>query len=282
MKIALGSVQFGIHYGINNQTGIPSDEQVIEILDVAEANHIHLIDTASAYGNAELRLGNLSGGKFAFVSKFQAVHSPRELAKACFTTLQHLKVDSLYGYIAHQANFILQQPDSWKVLEDLKQQGKIQKIGYSLYYPDQLKQLLDLNFIPDIVQLPYSLLDRKFEQSLLDLASIQTEVHVRSVFLQGLYLMNPLQLPDRIAPLKSAIEQLGDICNNYKIQMTALALSYAVHHPGIGKVLMGVDTANQLKQNLDAILPIELMEEVREQINTITVDQHELLNPANW
>ena len=282
MKIALGSVQFGIQYGINNQTGIPSDEQVNEILDVAEVNDIRLIDTASAYGNAEERLGNLSGGKFAFVCKFQAVHTPAELEKACFTTMQHLKVDSLYGYMAHQANFILQQPDSWNVLKDLKQQGKIQKIGYSLYYPDELKQLLDLNCIPDIVQLPYSLLDRKFEQSLLDLASIQTEVHARSVFLQGLYLMDALQFPERFAPLRSAIEQLGDICNRYQIQMLALALSYAVHHPGIGKVVIGVDTANQLKQNLDAILPIELMEEVREQILSITLTKPELLNPANW
>mgnify|MGYP000716162638 CR=1 FL=1 len=169
MKIALGSVQFGIQYGINNQTGIPSDTQVSEILGVAESNHIRLIDTASAYGNAEERLGNLSGGKFAFVSKFQAVHTTADLENACYASLSHLKVDSFYGYMAHQANFILQQPDTWKVLEDLKQQGKIQKIGYSLYYPDQLKQLLDLNCIPDIVQLPYSILDRKFEQSLLDL-----------------------------------------------------------------------------------------------------------------
>ncbi len=282
MKIALGSVQFGIQYGINNQTGIPSDEQVNEILNVAKANHIRLIDTASAYGNAEERLGSLSGGKFEFVSKFQAVQSPAELEKACFTTLYQLKVDSLYGYMAHQTNFILQQPDSWKVLEDLKQRGKIQKIGYSLYYPDQLKQLLDLNCIPDIVQLPYSLLDRKFEESLIDLASLHTEVHVRSVFLQGLYLMDPLQFPERMSSLRSAIEQLGEICIKYQIQMSALALSFAMHHPGIGKVVMGVDTAHQLKQNLDAILPIELMEEVREQILSITVTQPEILNPANW
>ena len=176
----------------------------------------------------------------------------------------------------------MQQPESWKVLEDLKMQGKIQKIGYSVYFPDQLKQLLDLNCIPDIVQLPYSLLDRKFEQALLDLASIQTEVHARSVFLQGLYLMDPLQFPERIAPLRSAVEQLREICSRYNIQMSALALNYAMHHPGIGKVVMGVDTASQLKQNLDAIIPIELIEEVRENILDISVTKPELLNPANW
>ncbi len=282
VKIALGSVQFGIQYGINNQTGIPDDEQIQEIFGVAELNKIHLIDTASAYGNAEERLGNLSGGKFGFVSKFQAVQSPEDLEKACSKSLQYLKVSSLYGYMAHHADFILERPDNWNVLQDLKEQGKIQKIGYSLYYPEQLQRLLDFNCIPDIVQLPYSLLDRKFEQAMVELAAIETEVHVRSVFLQGLYLMNPILFPERVAPLRTAVEQLQVICKRYEIDMAALALSYAVHHPRIGKVVMGVDTSNQLKKNLDSVLPVDLMNDVNKQILEISVAEPELLNPANW
>jgi aryl-alcohol dehydrogenase-like predicted oxidoreductase len=282
LKIALGSVQFGLSYGINNKAGIPSDEQVLNILQFAFNHGIDMIDTAAAYGNAEERLGKCNKNRFKFMSKFPTVNNLETLKSTFHQTLADLDVPKLYGYMAHQADVLIANPDYWKTLKSLKDEGKVEKIGYSLYHPEQLQKLETLDCIPDIVQLPYSLLDRKFESALSQLAEWNTEVHVRSVFLQGLYFMNPDHLPEKMQPLKPAIEAIGNICRKEEIDIPALALSFALHHPNIHKVVIGIDNVEQFEQNLASIISSERIDEIRPQIIDILVSQPELLIPVNW
>ena len=108
----------------------------------------------------------ISNSKFDIITKFPNVDSKEDLELALSESLQKLNVSSIYGYLAHNADVLIQKPSLWEVLLEAKKEGKIKKIGYSLYTPEQLERLLDLNCIPDLVQLPYSILDRKFEKQL--------------------------------------------------------------------------------------------------------------------
>ena len=72
-KIILGTVQFGLDYGINNNNGKPSNETVFNILNTARQNGIEILDTAEAYGSAIPTIGEYhheSISKFKIVSKF--------------------------------------------------------------------------------------------------------------------------------------------------------------------------------------------------------------------
>lgn len=282
IKITLGTVQFGINYGISNTHGVPSDEALKEILSVANEAGIHQLDTALAYGNAEERLGLFADNRFQIVTKFPAVASQEELENTLEQSLTRLKTNSVYGYLAHNADILIENPCLWETLQKAKNEGKINKIGFSLYHPEQLEKLLALNIVPDLVQLPYSILDRKFESKLTELKLLGTEIHVRSVFLQGLYFMNPKQLPEKLQPLTEALTELQAICTENEVIVGDVALNYVISNPNIDKVVMGVETAAQLQQNIQMVSDWKADSDLFFKIEAIEVKNKSLLNPVNW
>lgn len=281
-KLAIGSVQFGIPYGINNVIGVPHKEEVSAILELAKRVGIDLIDTASVYGDAEKVLGENDLLSFKVVSKFSKCENIPDFANQLETTLHRLHVESIYGFMAHNANELIEKNWLWDALKESKATGSIQKIGYSLYTPEQLEVLLDKQMVPEIVQLPFSILDRKFESYLALLKGLGVEIHVRSVFLQGLYFMNPDQLPIKLQPLKSVLKKLMDCCDRYEMPIRSVALNFAVDHLMIDKVVVGVESVNQLEENISAIERRENMKTLYNEIREIEVENSNLLNPSNW
>ena len=281
-KLCVGTVQFGIPYGINNAVGIPSPNDIKEIFKIAKQAGIALLDTAYLYGDAETKIGELAEQKFTIVTKFSSVKNAEELTNELAISLNRLKTTSLYGYLAHNADTLIENPDLWQTLQQAKENKQVEKIGYSLYSTQQLEKLLDLNLIPDLVQLPYSLLDRKFEPFFPQLKQLGTEIHARSVFLQGLYYMDTLQLPTKLQDLKPNLREIQDCCKEYHVSIGALALNFAVTNPFIDKVVIGVDNPLQLQQNTHAVQAWRQNEKLIDRINKIEVTNKELLNPVNW
>lgn len=284
MKLTLGTVQFGINYGISNTDGVPSDAVLSEILDLAKTAGMDCLDTANAYGNAEERLGLYNNNRFKVVTKFPKVTSPNELKSSLNDSLQKLKQETVYGYLAHNADILIENPKLWQTLLQLKEEKKVQKIGYSLYDPLQLQKLLELDCIPDLVQLPYSMLDRKFESAIEVLKKQGTEIHVRSVFLQGLYFMDPQQLPEKLQPLEKALSALHQISKEEKIPVSAIALHFVLQNQNIDQVIIGVATVKQLRENIDMVndCNCNCNESVFSKIRSIEILNKELLNPVNW
>lgn len=281
-KLTLGTVQFGLNYGISNQHGVPDDAELQAILKLAKQNEIHMLDTAAAYGNAEERLGLNVRNQFDIITKFPNVGSEKELEKQLKISLDRLKTDHIYGYLAHNADLLIENPGFWNILQEAKSQNKIQKIGYSLYHPEQLHQLIALNCVPDLVQLPYSILDRKFENELSILKKMGTEIHVRSVFLQGLYFMDIGNLSVKLQPLQPALQKLLSFCADENVTVAEAALNFAVSNPEIDKVVIGVENAAQLQNNTDMVAGWKSNPGLFSKINTIDVEDKALLNPANW
>lgn len=282
MKLALGTVQFGLQYGISNTKGIPTDLDLSQIFETALKNNIYTFDTAIAYGNAEERIASFLPNEAQIISKFPKYGSNSELKENIERSIIRLKQDRLYGFIAHNGDFLIENPKLWDVLVNLKTKSKIQKIGYSLYTPEQLEKLLQLDLTPDIIQIPFSLLDKKFTPYFEELKNTNVEIHCRSVFLQGLYFLNTESLPEKLIPLKTELNKLKEIANQYKISIADLALNFACLNKNIDKVVIGVENEKQLTDNINAVNHWNLDNSIFEAINTIKVTNKELLNPANW
>lgn len=282
MKVALGTVQFGLQYGISNTNGVPTDVVMNEIFNNASQNGINTFDTAVAYGNAEERIANFLPNKAEIISKFPKTDSKSELENIIQYSISRLKRDNLYGFMAHNGDFLIENPQLWEVLENLKQENKIQKIGYSLYTPEQLEQLLALDLVPDIIQIPYSLLDRKFEPYFADLQQKNVEIHCRSVFLQGLYFLDPEKLPEKLVPLNPELKRLQSICQSNQVKMSDVALNFAYSNTYVDKIVIGIENEMQLNENINSIKNWNKNNSIFDEIKLITVNNKELLNPANW
>ena len=275
MKLILGTVQFGLQYGINSSER-PSTENVTDILSVAYDNGINTLDTSAAYGNAEQILGNIINQEkqpFQIISKYPKGTVP--ILEQIELTLKELKQESIYGYILHHFDTYKNTPEVWKDMEQLKAHGKVHKIGFSIYTPEQLRYIWDNNIQFDLIQFQYNLFDRQFEPYMQQLKDNSVEIHTRSTFLQGLFFKNPNALPEKLKPLKPYLEKLHKYAHEKKLSIEQVALNYNLQNPLIDKVLIGVDNTEQLQANIDAIIktPIEL---------NIDVKEKELLNPSNW
>lgn len=282
MKLALGTVQFGIQYGISNKSGIPNEESLKAIFETCRLHQINTFDTAIAYGNAEERIGLLLQQSAEVVSKFPKIEQVEEVGNYLNDSLKRLNRSCLEGFIAHNADFLIDKPEVWKSLQVLKKLGKVKKIGFSLYSPQQLEQLLAMDIIPDLVQLPYSIFDRKFEPFFKLLKDKQVEIHIRSVFLQGLYFLDSNALPEKLLPLKDNLDQLQNICKSRSLNVNDVCLNFVNDNPLIDKIVIGVENTTQLLENINSIQNWNSNVEIWDSIRAIEIKNLELLNPVNW
>lgn len=248
-KIALGTVQFGLKYGISNQDGKVQEHEVNAILDLCKISGISVIDTASAYGNAEQVLGRAGVNDFKIVSKFLPNTTNEAFNQQFEESCKHLNQNKLYAYLAHRPENLLEQPQEWEMLQSLKEAGRVQKIGYSLNKPQELEDLLNKGFIPDIVQIPYNFLDRRFEQFRDDFKNNGVEVHARSAFLQGLLLMNLENLPVFFKSIQPVLQRMREHIND----LPGTLLRFVLEADFVNYVVIGVESKHQLNNNLSSL-----------------------------
>lgn len=281
-KIVLGTVQFGVNYGINNTSGQVSLDEVCKILKIAEEKGIRCLDTSSGYGASEIVLGKAikeTNTFFNIVSKYPRCE---ESVRSTFEkSLANLGVESLYGYLVHHFEFYQKKPEIFDEMTDLKNEGKIKKVGFSLYNVEQLEYLLDKGVKFDILQFPYNIFDKQFEPYMPKLAELGIEIHTRSAFLQGLFFKDTNTLPEKLKPLKNYLDELHAYCANRGLSVERLALGYVLANPNVNGALIGVDNHEQLETNLK-VASVKLSQEDIDYISNIDIKEKALLNPVNW
>ena len=281
-KLVLGTVQFGVNYGINNTTGQVPLSEVVEILKIASKAGIKTLDTSSGYGESEMVLGKAMqeiGTQFQLVSKYPT--STIGVKETFDESLKKLGIDSIYGYMVHHYDFYQKHPDIYDVMKELKSKGKIKKIGFSLYTVEQLQTLLDNNVEIDILQFPYNIFDRQFESYMPQLVGNGVEIHTRSAFLQGLFFKDTDTLSEKLKPLKKYLDILHQYCQQHHISIEELALGYVMANTNVKGALIGVDNHIQLESNLK-VASKQLSKDNIDFIKSIDIQEKELLNPVNW
>lgn len=273
-KLVLGTVQFGLQYGVNS-AGRPSQEAVKSILNEAAKGGITTLDTSSAYGNSEEILGECTtpNENFKIVSKYPKGETP--VGEMFKSSLKRLKVEKLYGYLLHHFEVYKNSPKVWDDFVVLKESGKVQKIGFSLYTPEELEFILKNGSPFDLIQVPFNIFDKKFLPYMKELHEKGVEIHVRSTFLQGLFFKDRNALPEKLQPMRKYLLLLDEFSKKSGLSISEIALNYNLQNPYIDGVLIGVDNVEQIKMNLNSVkdTPIDIEIEVKEQ---------ELLNPVNW
>jgi aryl-alcohol dehydrogenase-like predicted oxidoreductase len=156
------------------------------------------------------------------------------------------------------------------------------RIGVSLYTNEELEALLEDDLVT-VVQLPFNLLDNQLKRgSIIErLRERKKEIHTRSCFLQGLFFMDEAKIPEKIASVKPFLRKLKRIADENKIDMGQLALQYALSKDYIDRVLIGVETIQQLEKNI-SWAEEKIDSEILNQVDLIDVIALETLNPSQW
>jgi aryl-alcohol dehydrogenase-like predicted oxidoreductase len=273
-KIGIGTVQFGLNYGISNTLGQTNSEEVANILSYCKTNGITILDTAYGYGDSEKVLGQNVLKEFKIISKFLSPKDTISIAEQFKISTERLKTKKLYGYLAHRPMDVYENPSQWEEIKNMKSNGFVEKIGFSFNTPEEIDLVLEAAMIPDLVQVPFNFFDNRFEEKLIFLKeNYNCEIHTRSVFLQGLFFTNPDKLPDFFNPIKALLEDFKETHAN----LTGSLLKFALSKPFIDCVIIGVNNIKQLKENMNS-----LEESVIPKRNIEQIIPNEILIPSHW
>ena len=285
MKIALGTVQFGLDYGIANNQGKVNTNIATNILMHAQLAGIDTLDTASVYGNSEELLGEIGVKDWRVITKLSNVPNLCDdislwVREQVFKSIQRLKVRSIAGLLLHDTGQLtgLHGQQIWSALKTLKDEGVIEKIGFSIYHPNEL-EILWGSYRPDIVQAPYNIFDRRLEQSgwLQIMSDYRVEIHIRSVFLQGLLLMDKDSRPIKFNRWSYSFDLLEKWLKGNNTTALQACLSLPLNDDRINRIVIGVDNTQQLKSKLverDINAPVPPL--------SLCLDDVDLINPSQW
>lgn len=283
-KLVLGTAQFGMDYGINNNRGKIPREEVFKILNEALSSGIDTFDTAYAYGESEIAIGDFIRtfqGNLKIISKLPKCE-PSEVESFFNISVDRLGVDSLHGYYIHSFQNYIENPGIWEILEEMKAYGRIGKIGFSLYYPSELEYILNNNINVDMIQVPYSVFDRRFEKYFPILINKNVEVYVRSIFLQGLGFRDPLKLEGNFEKIKDKILGLRSISKKMNIPLASLFLNFAMLNNSVNRVVIGVDSLENLKEIVATSAQEDEVKQIMEELASFREDDEQIILPVNW
>lgn len=278
MRLALGTVQFGLDYGISNHAGEVADAELGAILTLARKLGMDTLDTAQAYGKAEARLGVCNTTDFRVITKLSPNIDAADLAVSLESSLQRLARPSVEGLLLHRSQDA--SPALFERLADLQHQGKVGKVGVSVYSPEEMALWLTQGYPLELVQLPANLLDQRFLRAgwLDRLQAMGCEIHVRSLFLQGLLLMQPALRPAYFDAFREPLARLDEWHPHRSPLHKALALIPAL--PQVSRFVVGVCHAHELAAIASTYAHLHPCHD--DDLATLACDEPALINPALW
>ena len=286
-KLGLGTVQWGLPYGLANQHGITTPETVTALLSVARYSGIQILDTASMYGKSEAVLGTNSLEGFKMVTKTPIFATPHisdievNLLNETFQqSLDLLSCKEIYGLLIHHVEDLLVPGGDrlLAVMMQLKEKGVVEKIGVSVYDSMQVDAVLKI-FKPDLIQLPLSVLDqRMFISGHLELLKNEgVEIHARSVFLQGLLLMPLSKIPAFFEPIRPLLTSWHAAAHAQGLNVNQAALAFVKNIPYVDTVLVGLDNLAQFRLCFD-----DFAMEINFDATGLASNEPIFVNPSLW
>lgn len=285
MKLALGTAQFGLNYGIANTAGRIDLTEAARIVSLADRQGIDTLDTAIAYGDSEDALGKIGVTGWKLISKLPALPEPcidvtGWVHAQVEASLSRLGVGQLYAVLLHRPAQLFEHHGAalFSGMQDLVSRGMVQKIGVSIYDPSELNQLLT-HWSFGLVQAPMSVFDRRLVESgwARRLHEKSVELHTRSAFLQGLLLMPPGSRPAWFRRWESLWASWDNWLYENSLSPLEACLRFALSVPEVDRVIVGVDSATHLQEIL-----VSASGHVPDYSSAPYTDDPILLNPAHW
>jgi aryl-alcohol dehydrogenase-like predicted oxidoreductase len=289
MRLGLGTVQFGLDYGISNRRGKVPHAEVRRILSAALAAGVNLLDTASAYGDSERVVGEClpAGSSFRIVTKTppltdcDAEEGALRWRTALRESLDKLRQASLYGVLVHRINDVLGRHGE-RLMDELYQSqadGLVEKVGVSIYCATELDEVLH-RFKIDLVQIPLSVLDQRLLRSghLKKLKALNIEVHIRSAFLQGILLSDPGALPSYFDPIRPVLLRYHSYMQQNGLSAVEAAVAFLASVPEVDYAIVGVTSLNEWREIMSATeQPSHALE-----FDSFAVESEAFVNPSLW
>ena len=300
-KITLGTAQIGFDYGIANVGGKPDFQKATKLLKFAWDNEIYTFDTSPGYGDSENIIGSFiskelkNNSKEIFViTKLLKVNLKKKLNFKNLTnyireqinqSFKNLKIKKIPIYLLHHGpDIFLKNGLVIECLNEIKNEGLIEKFGISIYNPNEVEASLNFKEI-DVIQVPINIFDNRIIKTglLNKLEKNNYLIFARSIFLQGLFFINPKSLPKYLELAKEPLKQLRNLAEEFKMNPAKLSFLYVRDLPGITSLIIGSEKIEQISNNIKFLEEQPLEREIFNRINeNFSEVSEKIINPSLW
>lgn len=276
-KIILGTANFGKNYGLfKNKV---DKNEIMSILNYAKKNKIKYLDTAEEYSKLDLKY-NKNFRKFKIFKKLNLnsnflkdsskINLNKNLSKVIFNDYP------CFSLTLRKPDILLKTSGKkvFKILSEFRKLGKIKKIGISIYDTKNLKKIIN-NFKIDYIQLPLNIINYEvFNLTKKIIRNKKIEIHVRSIFLQGLLLKKSNQLPLQLKKLKPNWKKLEKKISNLKLTHYEACLNFIINSK-VDKIIIGINDKKHLKKFLN-------FKKINSIIPFFYIKRKKLIDPIYW
>ncbi len=287
-KLSLGTVQFGLNYGISNISGQPNQQEVNEIVEYVYDNGINCFDTAQAYGNAEEVLGKAVDKRadIFIISKLKSKLFLNNAISNIDKSLKNLNKNSLYGLLLHDSELLYNWKSEYTILvNNLIKDNKIKYFGVSIYTSEDFELAISNPSIK-FIQIPFNIFDqRAIRNKWFEKAKENNKlIFIRSIFLQGLFFMNIDKLPTNLTNAKQFLIKLNEYCIKLNLSKSELALNFVDTVAKESILLFGCDTINQAQENINNYKNLKQLDNdtIQNIIKDFTNIDEDIYNPTKW
>lgn len=262
-KLILGAAQFSGNYGFDKAKNVFSKIEIKKIFLLMKINGINFLDTSLEYNNVNKKIRSYKSKKLKLITKIKfknndLINKNEEQIKNLISNrllLSKKKINIKYFHTLLIHNFEMLELNNqirlFNVLKNLKKNKELSKIGFSIYDFEKLKQTLK-QFKPDIIQCPYNIFDRRLDDINLKkiIKNKKISIHVRSIFLQGLLLLSPSELPKKFLKWKYKFKEWHNWTRKKNINKIDAIFSFLKNNKEINKIIFGVQNSKQFKEIL--------------------------------
>lgn len=295
MELCLGTVQFGLDYGVFN-TPKKEPEYCIKCLDYATQNGIYAIDTATAYGTAEEITGRFLAQKTIprdklyistkhlpnILDDYEADDYIRIIRENIQKSLKTLHIDYVDAYYFHSSRYAF-KPELLDAIKVMQQEGLAKKVGVSVYYPEEALACFESESI-DCIQAPYSIFDHRMKEEGVFVKGQESgfNIDVRSAFIKGLIRLREDEVPEHLKKAKPILRKLDQLCEMTGFSRIDLAIGYIKREKEINHLVFGIRNIEQLQEDINAFnkdIPQEIFDTIDKEFSGIDAD---LVIPSLW
>lgn len=295
MELSLGTVQFGLDYGIAGQRK-PAPADAVKWLDYATQNGVRAIDTAAAYGTAEEVVGaflklNTVPRESLFLStkllpnvldEIEPERLRDEVVARLEGSLKTLNTDYVDAYLLHSSRYAFRD-DILEALQVARDRGLAREVGVSVYDPDEAFACFESGKV-GFIQAPYSVFDHRMREAgvLARAAEAGCGMDTRSAFIQGLILMRGDEVPGFLSGARPILSKLDAVCADTGYTRIELAMAYVKRERAVSHLVFGVDSLGQLEEDIAAFereVPEDVIERLDGEFEGIPAD---LVMPSLW
>jgi len=292
-RLVLGTAQLGMKYGIKNRIGKPPLKKSYEIIQTAWNKNIRFFDTAYSYGESESILGKIFkgleiAGKVSVISKISGCLNKvneKEVLKGIDSSLKRLNLGCLYGLLLHDpGNLDFWDSNASQIMRAIKKNNMAEKVGVSVYsYKDAMRVLERDDF--EIVQIPFNIFDQSYYSKGIfrEAEKRNKTVFIRSIFLQGLLLMEQEELGEDKKNFIKYLQARDTLCARFDLTKKELAIGYVKKRASGAYIIFGAEEPSQVEETVQIFEKADINDEIIKEIEQrLPVSNEDIINPSNW